>query len=77
MFDSFDKTPKSQFVIEGYRDNNPTFRQKLVSLGFVPGVTFSVVRQAPLGDPVEINILGTHVALRKKDVQILNLRKIK
>ncbi len=77
MFDSFNEMLKSQFVIEGYRDNNPTFRQKLVSLGFVPGVTFSVIRQAPLGDPIEINILGTHVALRKQDMQMLHLRKIK
>lgn len=75
--DPFDKTPNTKFIIEGYHDNNPTFRQKLISLGFVPGVTFSVVRQAPLGDPVEINILGTHVALREKDAKMLSLRKLK
>ncbi len=65
-----------KFLIEGYNEEDPTFRQKLVSLGFIPGVTFDVVRYAPLGDPIEISILDTHVALRKKDATILKLKQV-
>ncbi len=36
------------------RDISPAYRQKLLSLGMLPGFFFNVVRVAPLGDPIHI-----------------------
>ena len=48
-------TPDSAWKITGFsRDISPAYRQKLLSLGMLPGSSFHVVRVAPLGDPVHI-----------------------
>lgn len=47
--------------------NNP-LRRRLIELGLVRGAAVSVVRRAPLGDPVEIKVGGTLLALRASDI---------
>ncbi len=44
---------------------------RLRDLGFVPGTSLVVLRQAPLGDPVEVEIRGYRVCLRRADVASL------
>ncbi|MBE5650228.1 hypothetical protein HIN51_19145, partial [Salmonella enterica subsp. enterica serovar Dublin] len=41
------------------------FRQKLLSLGMLPGSSFNVVRVAPLGDPIHIETRRVSLVLRK------------
>lgn len=38
-------------------------------LGLLPGVKIKVLRRAPLGDPVQIEVGGTLLAIRKKEAQ--------
>ena len=38
--------------------------QRLMDLGFYPGANIRVVRNAPLLDPVEIELDGYHISLR-------------
>jgi ferrous iron transport protein A len=40
---------------------------RLLELGLVPGASVTVIRVAPLGDPLELSVLGTRVCVRKKD----------
>ena len=42
-------------------------RRRIVDMGFVPGVEIEVERFAPLGDPMEIKLMGYHLSLRKED----------
>lgn len=44
-------------------------RRRLLELGFVRGAAVTVVRRAPMGDPVEIALGGTHLALRAEDLR--------
>ena len=44
-----------------------------MSFGLIPGVDFKVVRIAPLGDPVQIEVMGSQVALRKDEADILQI----
>lgn len=37
----------------------------LMQLGLVPGTRVEVVRAAPLGDPLEVDVAGARLALRK------------
>ncbi|SQI46175.1 Ferrous iron transport protein A [Serratia plymuthica] len=42
--------PKRSYKIAGFsNDIGPAYRQKLLSLGMLPGSSFEVVRVAPLG----------------------------
>ncbi len=62
------------YKIIGYAaDISPAYRQKLLSLGMLPGTHFTVLRVAPLGDPLQIEMHRTSLALRRKDLMLLEL----
>jgi len=44
-----------------------TWSQRLMEMGVIPGVAISVVRTAPLGDPLQICLRNYHLALRRVD----------
>ena len=43
------------------------FRQRLLEMGFVRGAMVTVLKNAPLQDPVEYMILGAHISLRHSE----------
>ncbi|WP_245628608.1 FeoA family protein [Salidesulfovibrio brasiliensis] len=43
--------------------------QRLMDLGFYPGATIRVVRNAPLVDPVELELDGYHVSIRHEEAK--------
>lgn len=49
------------------------FRKRIMEMGFVAGREISVVRKAPLGDPVEYNLLGYNVSLRSTEAQLVDV----
>lgn len=61
--------------IEGYTAQGQGFRRKLLAMGLTPGVEFTVVRRAPLGDPIEIRVRGVHLSLRREEAAALKLAK--
>jgi Fe2+ transport system protein FeoA len=51
--------------------------QRLMEMGLVEGTELQVVKLAPLGDPMQITVLGYHLTLRKTEaarVQVAPLR---
>lgn len=53
-----------------------SYREKLLSMGLLPGTAFTVTRVAPLGDPVEINVRGYAMTLRKDEARMLSVKRI-
>lgn len=49
------------------------YRNRLISMGLIPGTEFVVSRIAPLGDPVEITVRGFNLSLRKGEASILQI----
>ncbi len=49
-------------------------RRRLMELGFIRGARVSVLRTAPMGDPVELRIGGTELALRRADLMAIRVR---
>jgi ferrous iron transport protein B len=47
------------------------FRQRLSEMGFVVGKKVTVIRKAPLKDPVEYKIMGYYVSLRNSEAQLI------
>lgn len=69
--------PGHQYKIIGFSPLiSPAYRQKLLSLGFLPGSPFSVVRIAPLGDPIEVKSRRVSLVLRKKDLELLTIESM-
>lgn len=50
-------------------------RARLADLGFVAGTEVKVIRRAPLGDPVEIEVRGYRLCLRAADLAGLCVRE--
>lgn len=49
------------------------FRQRLSEMGFVIGKKVTVIRKAPLGDPIEYKIMGYHISLRNNEAQLIEI----
>lgn len=41
--------------------------QRLMEMGLVHGTEVEVVKVAPLGDPMQIRLLGYHLSIRKSE----------
>lgn len=42
-------------------------RRRIMEMGVTPGTTIKVIKVAPLGDPIEVNIRGYELSLRKEE----------
>ncbi len=40
---------------------------RVLEMGLTKGTTVEVIRFAPLGDPMELKVRGSHISLRKAD----------
>lgn len=52
------------------------YRRRLLSLGVTCGAEFVVVRVAPLGCPMQIEVRGTALTLRKEEASQLVLERV-
>lgn len=46
-------------------------RRRIMDMGITKGVEIFVRKVAPLGDPIEINVRGYELSLRKADAQMI------
>lgn len=56
-----------------------TFRKRIMEMGFVKGQKVCAVKKAPLNDPIEYEIMGYHVSLRKHEsamVEVVDMKHI-
>ncbi|MEI8225924.1 MAG: ferrous iron transport protein B [Bacteroidota bacterium] len=49
------------------------FRQRLSEMGFVVGGKVSVIKKAPLRDPIEYKIMGYHISLRNSEAKLIEV----
>ena len=50
-----------------------TVKRRIMDMGITKGVEVYVRKVAPLGDPVEINVRGYELSLRKADAQMIEV----
>lgn len=62
--------------VTGYDTADRMYRQKLLQMGLVRRAEFKLVRMAPLGDPVEIQLSGFNLTLRKAEAEALEIEKV-
>ena len=61
--------------IAGLEKGAAHYRAKLLSMGLTPGVEFKVVRSAPMGDPIEIQIRGYRLSLRREEARVVRVEE--
>lgn len=48
-------------------------KRRIMDMGITKGVKVYVRKVAPLGDPVEVNVRGYELSLRKADAQMIEV----
>ena len=57
-------------------DADHTLRPRLLEMGLTPGVPVSILRVAPLGDPIQILVRRTRISLCKRDAAAIRCRPV-
>lgn len=51
-------------------------KQRFMDMGITKGVVVKVLKIAPLGDPIEIEIRGYNLSIRKSDAQKIEIEEV-
>ena len=51
-------------------------KQRLMSMGLIPGTKVTVLRSAPLGDPIAVGIRSYNLAMRREDAALISVEQI-
>lgn len=62
-------------TVTGYVKGASAYREKLLAMGLTKGTEFTVQRIAPMGDPVEIEVRGFSLSLRKAEASTLVVKR--
>ncbi len=62
--------------ITGYQAGSAVYRAKLLALGLTRGVRIKLVNVAPLGDPVELEVRGFHLSLRREEASVVSVARV-
>ncbi len=71
MVNMADLIPGDHVRLVDFGQTDALYRRKLLSLGVTRGVEIQVVRVAPLGCPVQVDVRGTSLTLRLDEARYL------
>lgn len=60
-------------TIKGIETNNPTLRQRLLSLGLIEGRKVAVTKKSPFGNTLCIELIGFSLALRLTEAEAISV----
>ena len=49
-------------------------KRRIMDMGITKGVTVYMRKVAPLGDPVEVNVRGYELSIRKADAEMIEIQ---
>ena len=62
--------------ITGLGGDDPEARVALLRLGLIPTTEVCVHRSAPLGDPLQVEVAGAHLALRRAAAELVEVEPL-
>ena len=66
----------SQTVIVTKISGTGAVKRRIMDMGITKGVQIHIRKVAPLGDPIELNIRGYELSVRKQDAQMIEVESI-
>lgn len=51
-------------------------RRRLFDMGVTPGVNITIVKVAPLGDPIQIHLRNYELTLRKSEADLVEVMEV-
>lgn len=68
-----DKAKVGQIVTVETVTGHGALRRRIMDMGITKGASVYINRIAPLGDPIELNVRGYRLMLRKQDAQMVEV----
>ena len=65
------KVGESAKVVKLYGDG--AIKRRIMDMGITKGVLITVRKVAPLGDPIELNLRGYELSIRKSDAEMIEI----
>jgi ferrous iron transport protein A len=63
-------------LVTGVHNDNAALRRRLLDMGMTKGVVVTVKKIAPLGDPIDIELRGYELCIRKSDMANIDIEVI-
>jgi ferrous iron transport protein A len=60
-------------MLTGFSTSDPAYRQKLLRMGLTRSASLKIVRKAPFGGPIEIEVKGSRLVLRSDEANALEV----
>ncbi len=61
-----DLSPAQSGKIRSFNQLSDDVRKKMMVMGLLPDTVVTMVRRAPMGDPLQIEVRGVNIAVRKR-----------
>jgi len=71
-----DLFPGDRAKILSFQGATRAYRQRLMTMGLTPQTEIQVIRRAPMGDPIEIEVRGSLLSLRQAEAACLQLERL-
>ena len=63
-------------VVASVDCDDPSLRQHIFDMGLTPGIEVTMIKLAPMGDPMEIRLRGYELTLRRADAARISLKDV-
>ena len=70
------KDGKTGMTLKILQISESPLKQRLMSMGMIPGTKVTVLRSAPMGDPIAIGIRSYNLAMRREDAALITVEQI-
>ncbi len=70
-----DLTPGERATVQRITSTLSHVRQRLLEMGLVKGTSIELVRYAPMGDPIEVNVGGYRLSLRRLEAEAVIVQR--
>ena len=72
---TLDRLPVGQSAVIRRTGGEGALRLRLLDMGLIPRTRVRLIKVAPMGDPIEIEIRGYELTLRKEDARNIELEE--
>ena len=70
------KEAKTGMTVKIRNIGSTDLKERLMTMGLTPGTKVTILRSAPLGDPIAIGVRSYNLALRKRDAQYIEVEQV-
>lgn len=60
-------------IITGFNELSIDVRKKLMVMGLLPQTSVTLIRRAPMGDPLQVEVRGVSLAVRENIASVISV----